>query len=49
MAVTDLITMDNLSTKLPQWSPDAANHLYAIVDMGRYVVYQEIHHHYLCC
>lgn len=35
MAATDIVTIDNLSTKLPQWRPDAANHLYAIVDMGR--------------
>ncbi|KAM3431773.1 hypothetical protein NHJ13734_007160 [Beauveria thailandica] len=34
MAATDIVTIDNLSTKLPQWRPDAANHLYAIVDMG---------------
>ncbi|OAA73838.1 retrograde regulation protein 2 [Cordyceps fumosorosea ARSEF 2679] len=34
MAVTDIVTIDNLSTKLPQWHPGTANHLYAIVDMG---------------
>ncbi|ATY64905.1 retrograde regulation 2 [Cordyceps militaris] len=34
MAVPDIVTIENLSTKLPQWRPDAANHLYAIVDMG---------------
>ncbi|KAJ4164256.1 hypothetical protein LMH87_005937 [Akanthomyces muscarius] len=34
MPVTDIVTIDNLSTKLPQWRPSAANHLYAIVDMG---------------
>ncbi|TQV98469.1 retrograde regulation protein [Cordyceps javanica] len=34
MAVTDVVTIDNLSAKLPQWRPDAASHLYAIVDMG---------------
>ncbi len=35
MPVTGIVTLDNLSTKLPQWRPDAASHLYAIVDMGR--------------
>ncbi|KAK5990794.1 Retrograde regulation 2-like protein [Cladobotryum mycophilum] len=34
MAAVDTITLDNLSEKLPLWTPDDENHLYAVVDMG---------------
>jgi hypothetical protein len=36
MPPTDVITLDNLHEKLPLWRPDDENHLYAIVDMGRF-------------
>lgn len=38
MASANIITLENLSEKLTPWSPNDKSHLYAIVDMGRYVV-----------
>jgi hypothetical protein len=35
MAPSDLITLDNVAERIVRWHPDDANHLYAIVDMGR--------------
>lgn len=37
MPPTSVITLDNLSEQLPPWSSDDENHMYAIVDMGRFV------------
>ncbi|UKZ79595.1 hypothetical protein TrVFT333_007353 [Trichoderma virens FT-333] len=34
MPAANIVTLDNLSQKLPQWRPDEQNHLYAVVDMG---------------
>lgn len=33
----DIITLQNFHERLPSWDPAAPNHLYAIVDMGRFV------------
>ncbi len=33
----EIITLENLETKMPKWHPDASCHLYALVDMGRSV------------
>lgn len=33
--LVDIVTLENLEQKLPRWSPDGSNHLYALVDMGR--------------
>jgi hypothetical protein len=37
MVSSDVITLGNLAGKLPPWKPDDESHLYAVVDMGRYV------------
>lgn len=37
-AVTDIITLENFASKMPGWDPDLPNHLYALVDMGRFVM-----------
>ena len=34
-ALVDIITVENLHQKMPQWDPANSNHLYALVDMGR--------------
>ncbi|KAI1115145.1 Ppx/GppA phosphatase [Nemania sp. NC0429] len=34
MASVDIITLDNLASKVPPWNPDLGSHLYALVDMG---------------
>lgn len=47
MVASDVITLDNLSQKIPQWSPDDDSHLYAIVDMGRYTV--SLANNYMSC
>ncbi|KAI1260106.1 Ppx/GppA phosphatase family-domain-containing protein [Xylariaceae sp. FL1019] len=31
---TDVVTLANFASKVPTWTPDLANHLYALVDMG---------------
>ncbi|KAI1107704.1 Ppx/GppA phosphatase [Jackrogersella minutella] len=31
---TDIITLENFASKMPQWDPNLPNHLYALVDMG---------------
>lgn len=36
-AVTDIITLDNFQAKMPRWEPNLSNHLFALVDMGRFV------------
>lgn len=36
-AVTDIVTLDNFEAKMPKWAPDLPSHLYALVDMGRFV------------
>ncbi|TFA98455.1 Retrograde regulation protein 2 [Trichoderma ghanense] len=33
-ANANVVTLDNLSQKLPPWRPDEQNHLFAVVDMG---------------
>lgn len=35
-ASVDIITLDNFQSKMPKWDPKASNHLFALVDMGRY-------------
>jgi retrograde regulation protein 2 len=35
-ASVDIITLDNLQGKIPEWDPAASSHLFALVDMGRY-------------
>lgn len=37
-AVTDIVTLDNFEAKMPKWAPDLPSHLYALVDMGRFVI-----------
>ena len=36
-SASDIISLDDFETKLPPWDPHGSNHLYAIVDMGRFV------------
>lgn len=43
MDPSDIVTLDNLSQKLPPWSPDDESHVYAVVDMGRFVVENPFH------
>jgi retrograde regulation protein 2 len=31
----DIITLDNLQSKMPKWDPASSSHLVALVDMGR--------------
>lgn len=33
----DVITLDNFEAKMPKWQPNLSSHLYALVDMGRFV------------
>ncbi|KAK8049534.1 hypothetical protein PG994_011264 [Apiospora phragmitis] len=33
-AVTEAVTLANFEAKMPKWTPDLPNHLYALVDMG---------------
>ncbi|KAK6072535.1 retrograde regulation protein 2 [Seiridium cupressi] len=33
-SATDVITLENFEAKMPQWRPNLASHLYALVDMG---------------
>ncbi|KAI0398451.1 Ppx/GppA phosphatase family-domain-containing protein [Xylariaceae sp. FL0594] len=35
--LADALTLDNFASRLPTWSPELPNHLYAMVDMGRCV------------
>jgi hypothetical protein len=37
MAHSDIITLDSLAEKLRPWSPKDADHVFAVVDMGRLV------------
>lgn len=39
MDSSDIVTLDNLRLKLPQWEPNNDSHTYAVVDMGRYAQY----------
>ncbi|KAL7900083.1 Ppx/GppA phosphatase family domain-containing protein [Trichoderma sp. SZMC 28014] len=34
MPAANIVTLENLAQKLPQWRPDDQSHLYAVVDMG---------------
>lgn len=34
MDPSDIVTLDNLSQKIPTWDPDDESHIYAVVDMG---------------
>ena len=36
-SATDIITLDNFKAKMPTWEPNLPNHLFAVVDMGRFV------------
>ncbi|KAK8089102.1 hypothetical protein PG997_004063 [Apiospora hydei] len=33
-AITEAVTLANFEAKIPKWTPDLPNHLYALVDMG---------------
>jgi hypothetical protein len=33
----EVITLENFREKMPRWTPSPENHLYALVDMGRFV------------
>lgn len=33
--LVDIITLENLEQKLPQWDPSSSSHFHALVDMGR--------------
>ncbi|KAK7951470.1 uncharacterized protein PG986_007198 [Apiospora aurea] len=33
-AITEAVTLANFEAKMPKWTPDHPNHLYALVDMG---------------
>ncbi|KAJ2978717.1 hypothetical protein NUW58_g7409 [Xylaria curta] len=33
-SIVNVVTLDNLASKMPRWNPDLPNHLYALVDMG---------------
>jgi retrograde regulation protein 2 len=33
--LVDIITLQNLEQKMPQWDAAGSNQLYALVDMGR--------------
>ncbi|KAK8138641.1 Ppx/GppA phosphatase [Apiospora sp. TS-2023a] len=33
-AITEAVTLANFEAKMPNWTPDLPNHLYALVDMG---------------
>ncbi|KAI2472209.1 Ppx/GppA phosphatase family-domain-containing protein [Annulohypoxylon bovei var. microspora] len=33
-SLIDIIRLENFASKMPQWSPNLPNHLYALVDMG---------------
>ncbi|KAK6841918.1 hypothetical protein PG987_002778 [Apiospora arundinis] len=33
-ALTEAVTLANFEAKMPKWTPDLPNHLYALVDMG---------------
>ncbi|KAH8675359.1 Ppx/GppA phosphatase [Xylariales sp. PMI_506] len=35
-SATDVITLENFESSMPKWEPDRPNHLYALVDMGRF-------------
>lgn len=37
-AITEVVTLANFEAKMPNWTPDLPNHLYALVDMGRFVI-----------
>jgi retrograde regulation protein 2 len=37
MTASDTVTLDNLRDKLPTWHPDDESHLYAVIDIGRFV------------
>lgn len=44
-SVTDIITLENFQAKMPKWEPNLPNHLFALVDMGRFVTpYVNAHH-----
>lgn len=36
---SDIITIDNLDALLPPWDPAGPSHIYALVDMGRFVAF----------
>jgi retrograde regulation protein 2 len=35
-AHVDLVTLENFGSRMPRWDPAGPNHLYALVDMGRW-------------
>lgn len=38
----DIITLENFESKMPPWNPNSPNHLYALVDMGRFVFFMQL-------
>ncbi|KAI0111518.1 Ppx/GppA phosphatase family-domain-containing protein [Daldinia grandis] len=46
-SIADIITLENFASKMPLWDPNLSNHLYALVDMGRFVASSHRHPVYL--
>ena len=37
-ALAEAVTLANFAARMPKWTPDLPSHLYALVDMGRFVI-----------